>query len=94
MLTIKPSSLIRNKYNDVSLFCNTHNEPVFITKNGKGDLVVLSMEAYERLQGKYELLALLNRALEAENSGRLRPFSDSMKDIRKGLHDIVSNNDK
>ena len=44
MATIRPSSDLRNKYNEISEFCNKYNEPVFITKNGIGDLVVLSNE--------------------------------------------------
>ena len=55
MATIRPSSDLRNKYNEISEFCNRYNEPVFITKNGTGDLVVLSNAEYERLCGKAEL---------------------------------------
>ena len=45
MPTIKSSADLRNGYNDISTFCHTYNEPVFITRNGKGDLAVLSIEA-------------------------------------------------
>ena len=41
MAVIRPSSDLRNKYNEISEFCNQSNEPVYITKNGTGDLVVL-----------------------------------------------------
>ena len=85
MPTIRPSADLRNNYNEISSFCNTHNEPVFITKNGKGDLAVLSIEAYEKLCGKFELFRLLDEGLEAEKSGRTRPFSEAIADIRKGL---------
>ena len=83
--TIRPSADLRNNYNEISGFCNTYNEPVFITKNGKGDLAVLSIEAYERLCGKFELLKLLYEGLEAEKAGRVRPFSEAITEIRKGL---------
>lgn len=71
MATIRPSSDLRNKYNEISDFCNKYNEPVFITKNGKGDLVVLSNAEYERLCGKHELHRLLLEGLNGitENSG-------------------------
>lgn len=85
MPTIRPSADLRNNYNEISGFCNTYNEPVFITKNGKGDLAVLSIEAYERLCGKFELLKLLDEGLEAEKAGRVRPFSEAITEIRKGL---------
>ncbi len=47
MPTIKSSADLRNNYNEISTFCHTYPEPVFITKNGKGDLAVMSIEAYE-----------------------------------------------
>ncbi|NEW07626.1 antitoxin PHD [Paenibacillus sp. SYP-B3998] len=40
MPTIRPSSDLRNKYNEISEFCNKYDEPVYITKNGQGDLAV------------------------------------------------------
>ena len=40
MTNIRPSSDLRNKYNEISEFCHKYQEPVFITKNGTGDLVV------------------------------------------------------
>jgi len=83
MPTIRPSADLRNNYNEISTFCNTYNEPIFITKNGKGDLVVLDIDTYERLCGKFELSRLLNEGLEAEQSGRTRSFSDAIADIRK-----------
>ena len=46
IMMIKPSTCLRNDYNDIANFCKTENQPVFLTKNGEGDLVVMSMEAY------------------------------------------------
>ena len=62
MPTIRPSADLRNNYNEISQFCHKYAEPVFITKNGKGDLAVLSIEAYEKLCGKFELYNLLMKA--------------------------------
>ena len=75
MAKIRPSSDLRNKYNEISEFCNTYNEPVFITKNGVGDLVVLSNAEYERLSGKYELNNLLEEGYIAMNNGKGQPAS-------------------
>ena len=47
MPTIKSSADLRNNYNEISTYCHNYPEPVFITKNGKGDLAVMSIEAYE-----------------------------------------------
>ena len=49
MPTIKSNADLRNNYNEISTFCHNYAEPVFITKNGKGDLAVMSIEAYEEL---------------------------------------------
>ena len=84
MPTIKSSADLRNGYNEISTFCHTYNEPVFITKNGKGDLAVMSIETYERLVGKFELYGLIMDGLDDVKSGNTRPFSEAMADIRAG----------
>lgn len=86
MPTIRPSADLRNSYNGISQFCHEYSEPVFITKNGKGDLVVLSIEAYEKLCGKFELYSLLNEGLQAEKTGNTKPFDNVINDLRKGLN--------
>lgn len=82
MPTIKSSADLRNGYNDISRLCHTYGEPVFITKNGKGDLAVMSIETYERLVGKYELYSLIDEGMEDIKNGNTRSFSDAMSDIR------------
>jgi len=74
MPEIRPSSDLRNKYNEISRFCREHKEPVYITKNGRGDLVVMSIEVYERLVGKAELYKLIDEGLEAKKQKRLNPL--------------------
>ena len=83
MAAIRPSSDLRNKYNEISDFCNKFNEPVFITKNGTGDLVVLSNAEYERLCGKAELHTLLDEGLFSVKNGNNRPASDVFSDIER-----------
>lgn len=85
MPTIRPSADLRNNYNEISSFCHQNAEPVFITKNGKGDLAVLSIEAYERLCGKFELYSLLNEGLKAEKAGQTQSFDSVISDLRKGF---------
>ena len=65
MPTIRPISDLRNNSNEISEFCRTSREPVFITKNGVGDMVVLSIDMYERQQAQLDLYAKLAEA-EAE----------------------------
>jgi len=49
MPVIRPCADLRNNYNEISKICHNTKEPVFITKNGYNDLVILSNEAYEKL---------------------------------------------
>jgi prevent-host-death family protein len=65
MPNIRPISDLRNNSNDISEFCRTSREPVFITKNGVGDMVVMSIEMYERQQTQLDLYSKLAEA-EAE----------------------------
>ncbi|MFZ7101865.1 MAG: type II toxin-antitoxin system prevent-host-death family antitoxin [Peptococcaceae bacterium] len=85
MATIRPSSDLRNKYNEISEFCNKYNEPVFITKNGTGDLVILSNSEYERLTGKHELHRLLDEGLASMKKGTGRSAEEVFAEIEREL---------
>lgn len=87
MPQIRPSSDLRNSYNEISEFCHQYGEPVYITKNGTGDLAVMSIETYERLAGKFELYALLEKGMEDIRQGRTVPARIALSEIRKGLED-------
>jgi len=69
MPLIKSSTDLRNNNNDISTFCHESHEPVFITKNGQGDLAVMSIETYEALSGKLELYRLLDEGRAAIRAG-------------------------
>ena len=49
MPTIRPSADLRNYYNEISKICHETKEPIYITKNGSSDLVILSNEVYESI---------------------------------------------
>jgi len=85
MPNIRPSSDLRNKYNEISEFCHKYSEPVFITKNGQGDLAVMSIETFERLVGKFELYKLLDEGMEAMKTGKVMPAADVFRKIENGL---------
>ena len=78
MPTIKSSADLRNNYNEIS----TYPEPVFITKNGKGDLAVMSIEAYEELTSRFELYSQIKEGMDDIAAGNTRPFQEAMADIR------------
>lgn len=82
MPNIRSSADLRNSYNEISTFCHLYGEPVFITKNGKGDLAVMSIEAYEQLLGRFELYGLIREGMEDVESGQTRPFAEAMEDIK------------
>ena len=67
MPSIRPISDLRNSANDISDFCRQSREPVYITRNGTGDMVVMNIEEYERQMALIDLYGKLAVA-EAEIS--------------------------
>ena len=62
-MTIKPSAAIRQNYNEIAELCRKTKEPVFLTKNGEGDLVVMDIETYDRRE---KMLKLREELLSVE----------------------------
>ena len=67
-MNIRPSAAIRQNYNEIAEFCKTTGEPVYLTKNGEGDLVVMDIEAFERRE---KMMVLREKLMMIENE-RLR----------------------
>ena len=83
MPIIKPISDLRNKSNEISELAHNSNEPIFITKNGEGDLVVMSMTHYSKLQLKLDLLGKLSVAQNQKADGdKGRTLKQVMTNIR------------
>jgi len=88
MPVIKPISDLRNKANEISELAHHSGEPIFITKNGVGDLVVMSMAHYGTLQLKLDLFSKLAIAQAQRASGdKGRSLSTVMKDLRKRIRE-------
>lgn len=86
MPIIKPISDLRNKSNEISELAHNANEPIFITKNGKGDLVVMSMTYYSNLQLKLDLLSKLSVAQNQKAEGdKGRTLKQVMANIRETI---------
>lgn len=87
MPMIRPISDLRNNANEISDFCRQTREPVYITRNGTGDMVVLSMEEYERQQGLLDLyskLAVAEQEISAGAEGL--DFLTVARQLREHIH--------
>jgi PHD/YefM family antitoxin component YafN of YafNO toxin-antitoxin module len=67
---IKPSAAIRNNYNEISELCKVSGEPVYLTKNGEGDLVVMDIDAFSRRESMLKLREQLVAVEEDRVRGR------------------------
>ena len=69
MPIIRPSSDLRNNYNEISTICHQTKSPVYITKNGTGDLAVMNIELYELLTDKHILYKELEKGISSLEKG-------------------------
>ncbi|WP_209341368.1 type II toxin-antitoxin system Phd/YefM family antitoxin [Flavonifractor sp. AGMB03687] len=87
MPSIRPISDLRNSANEISDFCRQTKEPVYITRNGTGDMVVVSIEEYERQQALIDLYGKLAIAEQEIASGAEgADFADFAKRMRERVH--------
>ena len=86
---IKPSSELRKNYNSIAEICRVNKVPVFLTRNGEGDMVIMDIETYGQREDD---LAIAERLLAAERARlagacgySIDEFRDNMQEaIRKG----------
>lgn len=83
--TIRPSSDLRNHYNEISKQCKESRRPVIITVNGRGDTVVLGLQDYYQMKFELELLRMLADAEEDVKHGRVAPIQESFDELRTSL---------
>ena len=86
-MKIKPSTSLRNEYNDISSYCKEQDQPVYITKNGEGDLVVMSIDYYTRREEQLDLREKLLEALMKKISGEKTYDLAEVDERLKGLID-------
>ena len=73
---IRPVSDLRNRFRDISKIVHETNEPVYLTKNGRGDMVVMSLEAYEQNLFESEIYLKLKEAeYQAESTKNVIPMT-------------------
>ena len=86
MNMIRPVSDLRNNFADISRTVHETAQPVFLTKNGYGDMVVLSMAAFENLQFESEVYFKLQ---EAEREAEMTEQRYSSKDVLKAMKAVI-----
>lgn len=82
MPQIRPIRDLKNT-TEISTLCHETNEPIFITKNGYGDMVIMSIETYEKstfINNLYDKLTVAETDLKL---GRVSDVDDAISDIRK-----------
>ena len=84
-MIIKPSTALRNDYSAICDLAHAEDAPIYITKNGEGDLVIMSIDAYERRE---EVLKLRAKLEAAEQSRLSRQNTLSIEESRQRLEDI------
>jgi len=85
-MMIKPSTSLRNEYNDIAAFCKEKKQPVFLTKNGEGDLVVMSIEAFSEREA---MLDLREKLLDAQAAYLGGGKTYTLEEVRERLKGAV-----
>ena len=88
-MIIKASAALRNDYAAISNLARDTKEPIYITKNGEGDLVVMNIEAFEKREQMLQLRAKVLQAEEERMSGAqtLSP-AEARTRLKERLHGI------
>jgi prevent-host-death family protein len=89
MMNIKPSAAIRKNYNEISALCKRTKEPVFLTKNGEGDLVVMDMETFARWESTLKLREKLLQSEADIQNARVHTVNDTAAAMRQAIAEVA-----
>lgn len=90
-MQIKPSAAIRQNYNEIADLCKSSGEPVYLTKNGEGDLVVMDIKAFNRREKMLKLREELLAVEEDRQAGRAGVTLDELDKYLESIIDGVEN---
>ncbi len=93
-MKIKPSAAIRQNYNEIADLCRSTGEPVYLTKNGEGDLVVMDVDTFTRREKMLELREELLSVEEDRMAGRNGYTLDELDTYLTSIIDEVDKNGK
>lgn len=85
-MQIKPSAVLRQNYNEISDLCKSINEPIYITKNGEGDLVVTSIETFTRRE---KMLDLRERLISIEEARLMGQTGCSLEEFKTLIGNVL-----
>jgi len=89
-LKIKPSAAIRNNYNEIAEFCKETGEPVYLTKNGEGDLVVMDIDAFTRRENMLKLREHLVSVEEDRLNGKQGFSTEEIVSLmQKAVYEVI-----
>ncbi|MCI5586994.1 MAG: type II toxin-antitoxin system Phd/YefM family antitoxin [Lachnospiraceae bacterium] len=86
-MIIKASAALRNDYSSISALAKETKEPIYITKNGEGDLVLMSIDAFEKRE---QILQLRSKVIQAEQERIDGENTMSIQEARNRLRERVS----
>jgi len=88
-MQIKPSASIRQNYNEIADLCRSTGEPVYLTKNGEGDLVVMDIDTFVRREKLLKLREELLAVEEDRLAGRAGTTPDELDSYLESIIDEV-----
>lgn len=93
MPQIRPVSELRNNFAEISRIVHEVKEPVFLTKNGYGDMVVMSVEQYDEIRLEKRIAAALKEAEREADATQIRyDFDEVSTAMRRKLTDRAAKN--
>ena len=86
MINIKPSAAIRKNYNEIAKLCRQSRAPVYLSKNGEGDLVVMDLETFSRRES---MLKLREQLVASEEDRLAGNPGYSIEEVAEMMRDAI-----